>query len=93
MKKEQLKNPRKIGLVAGYKPNPISFYILLLQCGRLDELLKKLYKDMEIYKEDNQMKLYSECCGTSHDDMFDYDYGDPTILDENNGVGFRILDK
>ena len=42
-----------IGLIAGYKPNPISFYILLLHSGRLDELLEKLYKDMEIYKEDN----------------------------------------
>ena len=43
----------KIGLIAGYKPNIISLYIVLLQCGRLDELLEKLYKDMEPYREEN----------------------------------------
>ena len=53
MSKVEIKNQKKLGLIAGYKPNPISFYILLLQCGRLDELLEKLYKDMEIYREEN----------------------------------------
>jgi len=48
MKKE------KIGLVAGYKPNRISFYILLLGAGRLDMLMKVLYEDMEPYKEGGQ---------------------------------------
>ena len=53
MSKVEIKNQKKLGLISGYKPNPISFYILVLQCGRLDELLEKLYKDMEIYREEN----------------------------------------
>ena len=44
----------KIGLIAGYKPNRISLYILMLNAGRLDELMECLYKDMEEYKEDGQ---------------------------------------
>ena len=43
----------KRGLIAGYKPNRISLYILMLTTGRADELLDVLYKDMEEYKEDN----------------------------------------
>ena len=42
---------KKRGLIAGYKPNRISLYILLLHSGREDELLELLYKDMEKYKE------------------------------------------
>ena len=42
---------KKRGLIAGYKPNKISFYIMLLQCGRADELLRVLWKDMQKYKE------------------------------------------
>ena len=38
------------GLVHGYEPNRISFYILLLMSSREDELLEVLYKDMEQYK-------------------------------------------
>lgn len=40
----------KQGLISGYKPNPISKYIVLLSCGRTKELEKQLYKDMEVYK-------------------------------------------
>ena len=40
----------KRGLVAGYEPNRISLYILLLASDRLDELANILYKDMEQYK-------------------------------------------
>ena len=40
----------KRGLVAGYKPNRISLYILMLTTGRTDELLDVLHKDMEKYK-------------------------------------------
>ena len=43
----------KRGLIAGYKPNRLSLYILLLTTGRDDELMKTLYKDMEEYKIDN----------------------------------------
>ena len=39
-----------IGLVADYKPNRVSFYILLLASGRTDQLMEVLYKDMEKYK-------------------------------------------
>ena len=43
-------NDKKRGLVAGYKPNRISLYILMLSSGRLDELMDVFYKDMEEYK-------------------------------------------
>ena len=39
------------GLIAGYKPNRISLYILLLSVGRLEDLSEILYKDMQKYKE------------------------------------------
>ena len=41
---------KKIGLIAGYEPNRISLYILLLHSNREEELLEILYKDMEKYK-------------------------------------------
>ena len=47
---------KKRGLIAGYKPNRISYYILLIQTGRISELLEVLYKDMEQYKEQTQEK-------------------------------------
>ena len=50
--KAEIKSTKKIGLIAGYVPNRISLYILMLTTGRLDELMELLYKDMEKYKED-----------------------------------------
>ena len=46
----------KRGLIAGYKPNRITLYILMLSSGRYEELMKVFYKDMEEYKikEDNE---------------------------------------
>ena len=46
------------GLIAGYAPNPISKYIVLLQSGRYEEAMDCMYKDMEKYKEvkDEQRK-------------------------------------
>ena len=44
----------KRGLIYGYKPNRLSFYILLIQTGRIDELLDVLYKDMQKYKLDEE---------------------------------------
>ena len=38
------------GLIKGYEPNRISFYITLLVSGREDDLLEVLYKDMQEYK-------------------------------------------
>ena len=40
----------KQGIIAGYKPNRLSLYIVLIQTGRIDELLKALWVDMEEYK-------------------------------------------
>ena len=45
-------NNQNRGLVAGYKPNRISWYIMLLTTNRLDMLMDTLYKDMEEYKID-----------------------------------------
>ena len=53
---EEVKETKKIGLIAGYKPNRISLYILLIQTGRISELVEVLYKDMEQYKEPEQEK-------------------------------------
>ena len=55
---KDLKNWDKVvddrrGIIAGYKPNRLSLYILMLSTGRDDELMKTLYKDMEEYKIDN----------------------------------------
>ena len=46
MEYQEIKSTKKIGLIAGYKPNRISLYILMLTTGRLDELMEVLYKDM-----------------------------------------------
>ena len=46
---EEVTNKER-GLVAGYEPNRMSLYILLLASDRLDELADILYKDMEQYK-------------------------------------------
>ena len=53
---EEVKEEKKRGLIAGYKPNRISLYILLIQTGRISELVEVLYKDMEQYKEPEQEK-------------------------------------
>ena len=49
---KEIKTDKPIGLVAGYKPNRISLYILMLSSGRIDDLMDVLYKDMEKYKEE-----------------------------------------
>jgi hypothetical protein len=49
---EEVPETKKRGLIAGYKPNRISFYILLLTTNRLQELFDVLYKDMEEYKDE-----------------------------------------
>ena len=48
---EEIENTNCIWLIAGYKPNRLSFYILMLQTNRLDMLQDALWKDMEKYKE------------------------------------------
>ena len=53
MSKVEIKNQKKIGLIAGYKPNRISVYILLLECGRIESLREALWKDMEPYREED----------------------------------------
>jgi len=52
------KESKRRGLIAGYAPNPISKYIVLLQSGRYEEAMDCMYKDMEKYKEvkDEQRK-------------------------------------
>ena len=47
---EEIKETKKRGLVSGFEPNRISLYILLLASGRIDELEKTLWKDMEKYR-------------------------------------------
>ena len=49
---ESTKN--KNGLIQGYEPNKISFYIILLNSNRLDELNECLWNDMQKYKIDNK---------------------------------------
>ena len=49
---EEVPETKYRGLIAGYKPNRISFYILLLTTNRLQELFDVLYKDMEEYKDE-----------------------------------------
>ena len=47
-----------LGLVADYKPNRISFYILLLASGRTEQLKDVLYSDMEKYRsEESKLRL------------------------------------
>ena len=38
------------GLIAGYEPNRLSLYIILINADRIDELNDVLWKDMEKYK-------------------------------------------
>ena len=47
---EEIESTKGKGLIADYKPNRLSFYILLLQTQRFDELHEALWKDMEKYK-------------------------------------------
>ena len=47
---EEIESTKGKGLVAGYEPNRLSLYILLLQTQRFDELYETLWKDMEQYK-------------------------------------------
>tara|TARA_R100000458_G_C8133752_1_gene147742 strand:- start:232 stop:414 length:183 start_codon:yes stop_codon:yes gene_type:complete len=49
---EEVLETKKRGLIAGYNPNRISLYILMLTAGRLDELMEVLYKDMEAYENE-----------------------------------------
>ena len=49
---EEVPETKKRGLIAGYNPNRISLYILMLTTGRLDELMEVLYKDMEAYENE-----------------------------------------
>jgi len=48
--KEEVKSNKNRGLIAGYEPNKLSFYIILLHSDRLEELNDVLWKDMEKYK-------------------------------------------
>jgi len=48
--KEIVKTKEKRGLIEGYKPNRISLYIFLITCGRIEEAIKVMYRDMEEYK-------------------------------------------
>ena len=57
-KMTEIKSTKGRGLVAGYEPNKLSLYILLLESRRLDELYKMLWKDMEEYKIPD--KIYKE---------------------------------
>ena len=50
--KAEIKSTKKIGIIAGYVPNRISLYILMLTTGRLEELMEVLSMDMEPYRED-----------------------------------------
>ena len=47
---EEIKGTKNRGLIAGYKPNRISLYIVMLHTNRHEELMKVLYDDMEEYK-------------------------------------------
>ena len=57
-KMTEIESTKGRGLVAGYEPNKLSLYILLLEARRLDELYKMLWKDMEEYKIPE--KIYKE---------------------------------
>tara|TARA_Y100000593_G_C4220310_1_gene291470 strand:- start:357 stop:539 length:183 start_codon:yes stop_codon:yes gene_type:complete len=46
----EIESTKDKGLIAGYKPNRLSLYILLLESRRLDELYNVLWKDMKEYK-------------------------------------------
>ena len=55
---EEIESTKGKGLIAGYEPNRLSLYILLLESRRLDELYEVLWKDMEQYKTPE--KFYKE---------------------------------
>ena len=55
---EEIKSTKGKGLIAGYEPNRLSLYILLLESRRLDELYDILWKDMKEYKMPE--KFYKE---------------------------------
>ena len=55
---EEIENTKGQGLIAGYEPNRLSLYILLLESRRLYELYDVLWKDMEQYKTPE--KFYKE---------------------------------
>ena len=57
-KMTEIKSTKGRGLIAGYKPNRISLYILMLESRRIDELEEALWKDMEEYKVPD--KIYKE---------------------------------
>ena len=48
--KEEVKSNKNRGLIAGYEPNKLSLYIILISSDRIDELNDLLWKDMEKYK-------------------------------------------
>ena len=52
MKKNNIeRQPKeKRGLFAGYKPNRLSLYLLMISAGRTNELYDVILKDMEQYK-------------------------------------------
>ena len=47
---KEIESTKGKGLIAGYEPNRLSFYILLLQTQRIEELHQALWHDMENYK-------------------------------------------
>ena len=47
---EEIESTKGKGLIAGYEPNRLSVYILMLQTDRLDMLRDTLWADMEKYK-------------------------------------------
>jgi hypothetical protein len=51
---QEIEETKGRGLIAGYKPNRISFYITLLSAGRIEMLEEVLWKDMEKYKEGDE---------------------------------------
>jgi|TARA_R110002051_G_scaffold88750_2_gene156465 hypothetical protein len=38
------------GLIAGYKPNRLSFYLVMHLSGRDNEMIQQMWKDMDEYK-------------------------------------------
>ena len=46
-----MKNSKiKKGLWLGYEPNRLSFYLMLLNAGRVEECYNTIHKDMDKYK-------------------------------------------
>jgi len=50
-------NSEKIGLFAGYRPNRLSLYLLMIRTDRIEELYDVIYKDMKKYKEEEPFYL------------------------------------